>query len=251
MLTSMSLKKPYRPFPSFLFCFFVFLYPIHQAKAANFIYASCSPSKFQPGTPFQTNLISLLTSVAAVASHSQATAYNSFATGTDSASPPGAAVYGLYQCQNDLKADECSACVQSAVGQLNLACPDSYAASLQRDGCFVRYSNENFLGRADTSLVYRKCSSSTSNEEEFFRRRDEVLADLQTGAGFRVSSSGTVQGCAQCIGDLSSADCTACLAQAVEQLKNSCGSATSTDVYLAQCYAKYWTSGYYSRCTAG
>ncbi|KAG1354499.1 plasmodesmata-located protein 8 [Cocos nucifera] len=248
----MFLTKLHGSFPSFLFCFFVFLYPIHQAKAADFIYASCSPSKFQRGTPFQTNLISLLTSVAAAASQSQATAYNSFATGTDSASPPGAAVYGLYQCRNDWRADDCSACVQSAVGKINLVCPDSYAASLQLDGCFVRYSNENFLGRADTGLVvYRKCSSRTSNEDEFFRRRDDVLADLQTGTGFRVSSSGTVQGYAQCIGDLSSADCTACLAQAVGQLKNSCTSATAADVYLAQCYAKYWTSGYHSGCTAG
>ncbi|XP_008812361.2 plasmodesmata-located protein 8 [Phoenix dactylifera] len=242
----MSFKKLHKPFPSFLFCFFVFLHPIHRAKAANFIYSSCSPSKFQPGTPSQTNLISLLTSVAAAAS--QAT-YNSFATGNDSASPPGAAVYGLYQCRNDLRADDCSACVQSAVGQLNLVCPDSYAASLQLDGCLVRYSNENFLGRADTSLVYRKCSSSTSNEEQFFRRRDDVLADLQTGVGFRVSSSGTVQGYAQCIGDLNSADCTSCLAQAVGQLKNSCGSAMAADVYLAQCYARYWASGHYFRST--
>lgn len=247
-LTSMSLKKLCIPFNSFLFCFLAFLYPIHQAKAASFIYAGCSPSKFQPSTPYQNNLVSLLTSVASAAS--QAT-YNCFAVGNDSASAAGAAVYGLYQCRNDLSAGDCSACVQSAVGQLNLVCPDSYAASLQLDGCFVRYSNENFLGRADTSLVYRKCSASTSKEAEFFRRRDDVLADLQNGVGFRVSSSGTVQGYAQCIGDLSSADCTACLAQAVGQLKNSCGSAMAADVYLGQCYAKYWASGYYFRSTTG
>ncbi|XP_019709404.1 plasmodesmata-located protein 8 isoform X2 [Elaeis guineensis] len=244
----MSLKKLCSPFNSFLLCFLAFLYPIHQAKAASFIYAGCSPSKFQPSSPYQNNLISLLTSVAAAGS--QAT-YNSFAVGNDSASATGAAVYGLYQCRNDLSAGECSSCVQSAVGQLNLVCPDSYAASLQLDGCFVRYSNENFLGRPDTSLVYRKCSASASKDAEFFRRRDDVLADLQNGVGFRVSSSGTVQGYAQCVGDLSSADCTACLAQAVGQLKNSCGSAMAADVYLGQCYAKYWASGYYFRSTTG
>lgn len=114
-----------------------------------------------------------------------------------------------------------------------------------------RYASTNFLGQQDTSLAYRKCSTSTSNDEEFLRRRDDVLADLQSGVVFRVSSSGSVQGYAQCVGDLGTADCSACLAQAVGQLKNSCGSAMAADVYLAQCYARYWASGYYFHPSGG
>lgn len=78
-----------------------------------------------------------------------------------------------------------------------------------------------------------------------------MLAILQSGNGFRVTSSGSVQGYAQCIGDLAANDCTTCLAEAVSQLRNSCGSAKAADVYLAQCYARYWASGYYFHAPAG
>lgn len=214
-----------------------------RAKASNtFIYAGCSPSKFQPNTPFKANLDTLLTSIAFSASQAS---YNSYAAGNESSSSPDSAVYGVYQCRVDLSFSECSQCVQSAIGQLSLVCAESYAASLQLDGCYVRYSNENFLGKLDMSLAYRRCSASTTNDGDFFRRMDDVLGDLQNGASYRVSSSGTVQGHAQCLGDLNAADCAACLTQAVGQLKNTCGSALAADVFLAKCYARYWASGYY------
>lgn len=103
----------------------------------------------------------------------------------------------------------------------------------------------DFLGRLDTSLMFKQCSKGVSNDVEFYRRRDDVLADLQTASGFRVSSSGLVEGFAQCLGDLSSSDCSACLAEAVGKLKNLCGSASASDVFLSKCYARYWASGYY------
>jgi hypothetical protein len=39
-------------------------------------------------------------------------------------------------------------------------CANSYAASLQVDGCYVRYDATGFIG-AENTVVYRKCSSST------------------------------------------------------------------------------------------
>lgn len=73
-----------------------------------------------------------------------------------------------------------------------------------------------------------------------------MLSDLEsTQLGYKVSRSGLVEGYAQCVGDLSPSDCTACLAESVGKLKNLCGSAVAAEVYLAQCYAHYWGSGYY------
>lgn len=73
-----------------------------------------------------------------------------------------------------------------------------------------------------------------------------MLSDLEsTQLGYKVSRSGLVEGYAQCVGDLSPSDCTACLAESVGKLKNLCGSAVAAEVYLAQCYARYWGSGYY------
>ncbi|CAA6663310.1 unnamed protein product [Spirodela intermedia] len=165
--------------------------------------------------------------------------------------PPEAAVYGLYQCRNDLSVADCATCVVSAAGQLRLICAYAFSAVLQLDGCLVRYGNDNFLGRPDTTLVHRRCNSDTTADTEFFRRRDDVLGDLQNGVGFRVSSSGSVEGYGQCLGDLSSGDCAACLAAAVSQLKNACGSALAADVFLGQCYARYWASGYYPNSSQG
>ena len=207
-----------------------------------FIYAGCSQEKYQPNSAFEGSLNSLL---ASVVSSAPQTSYNSFAMGNGSSTSTEGAVYGLYQCRGDLKTTDCSRCIESAVSQISLVCPYSYGAGLQLEGCYVRYEHVDFLGRLDTSLMYKKCSKSVSNDVEFYRRRDDVLADLQTATGFRVSSSGLVQGFAQCLGDLSSGDCSACLAEAVGKLKNLCGSASASDVFLSQCYARYWASGYY------
>lgn len=131
------------------------------------------------------------------------------------------------------------------MNQITLVCPYSYGASLQLQGCYVRFEHVEFLGKLDTSLRYKKCSKSVNEDVEFFRRRDDVLADLQGTSGFRVSSSGLVEGFAQCLGDLSQNDCSSCVADAVGKLKSLCGSAAAVDVFLAQCYAMYWASGYY------
>ncbi|XP_062184111.1 plasmodesmata-located protein 8-like [Phragmites australis] len=220
---------------------------VGEAATGTFIYAGCSPSKYQPGTPFEANLNSLLTSIANAAPNG---GYNTFTAGANGTGAPGTAAYGLYQCRGDLGNDDCAACVRDALGQLNQVCTTAYAASLQLEGCYVRYDSSNFVGQQDTAMVYRKCSTSTSSDGDFLKNRDAVLGDLQgVTNGYKVSSSGSVQGVAQCLGDLAAADCTTCLAQAVGQLKGTCGTALAADVYLAQCYVRYWANGYYFRPT--
>ncbi|KAJ7950943.1 Cysteine-rich repeat secretory protein like [Quillaja saponaria] len=214
----------------------------YHVKAHIFIYTGCSQEKYQPNAPFEGNLNSFLTSV--ISSSSQVS-YNSFAIGNGSSTPAEGTIYGLYQCRGDLKTTDCSKCIESCVNQISLVCPYSLGASLQLEGCYLRYEHIDFLSKLDTSLRYRKCSKAVNNDVEFFRRRDDVLDDLQAASGFRVSTSGLVEGYAQCLGDLSAADCSSCLADAVGKLKTSCGSAAAADVFLAQCYARYWASGYY------
>ncbi|KAL6651119.1 hypothetical protein ACP70R_010044 [Stipagrostis hirtigluma subsp. patula] len=218
---------------------------VAEAGTGTFIYAGCSPSKYQPGTPFEGNLNSLLASIASAAPSG---GYHSFTSGSNGTG----AAYGLYQCRGDLGNDDCAACVRDALAQLGQVCAAAYAASLQLEGCYVRYDSSDFVGQQDTAMVYRKCSTSTSSDGDFLKNRDAVLGDLQgvgAGGGYKVSSSGSVQGVAQCLGDLAAGDCTACLAQAVGQLKGTCGTALAADVYLAQCYVRYWANGYYFRPT--
>ncbi|OEL29074.1 Cysteine-rich repeat secretory protein 15 [Dichanthelium oligosanthes] len=219
---------------------------VAEAGTGTFIYAGCSPSKYQPGTPFEANLESLLTSITNAAPNG---GYNTFTAGANGTG--GGPAYGLYQCRGDLDNGDCAACVRDALGQLGQVCPAAYAASLQLEGCYVRYDSSNFVGTPDTAMVYRKCSTSVSSDGGFLGSRDAVLGDLQQGVvnGYKVSSSGSVQGVAQCLGDLAVADCATCLGQAVGQLKGTCGTALAADVYLAQCYVRYWANGYYFRPT--
>ncbi|KAJ1280180.1 hypothetical protein BS78_04G211300 [Paspalum vaginatum] len=216
-----------------------------DAAPGTFIHAGCSPSKYAPNTAFETNLNSLLASMASTAS-SGAT-YDTFATPVRGAAPEAAAAYGLYQCRGDLRAGECAACVRDTVARVGAACAGARAATVQSDGCYVRYG----ASAADASAAYHRCSAGTSADAGFLRARGAVLADLQQGAeasgGFKASSSGPVQGAAQCLGVVAAPDCAACLSLAVAQLGRTCGDALAADVYMGQCSVRYWTNGNYFR----
>ncbi|XP_066319189.1 plasmodesmata-located protein 8-like [Miscanthus floridulus] len=251
----------------------VFFLPV-DAAPGTFVYAGCSPSRYAPNTAFESNLNSLLASMASTAS-SGAT-YSSFTSGAgpeaeaeyESATADGAgaasAAYGLYQCRGDLRPGECVACVRDTVARLGAVCAGATVASLQSDGCYVRYgaARRNLVGRADdTSVAYHRCSAGTSGDAWLLRSRDAVLSDLQggvdataaasSGGGYKVSASGPVQGVAQCLGGVGAADCTACLAQAVAQVHGTCGAALAADVYLVQCSVRYWTNANYVRSSQG
>ncbi|KAJ0836922.1 putative Gnk2-like domain-containing protein [Helianthus annuus] len=224
-----------------LFLFFTFFSSFVGSHVLT--YFGCSQEKFQPNTPFETNLNSLLSSF--VSSSSQ-TLYNSFAIGNDTNAPLNSAVYGLYQCRGDLMTPECTQCIKYAVSRVGVACPYSYSGTLQLEQCLVRFENYDFLGKLDTSVTFKKCSKSVSHDVQSVKRRDDVLFELgEAPQGFRVSSSGLVQGFSQCLGDLNPNDCSSCLDEAISKLKSLCGSSEAGDVFLAQCYMRYWTAGYY------
>ncbi|XP_010692196.2 plasmodesmata-located protein 8 [Beta vulgaris subsp. vulgaris] len=232
--------------------FFLLLFLLSFFSYANcyvFIYAGCSQDKFQPSSPFESTINSFLTSV--VSSSSQTGLYNTFTLGNSSPNTPSdTSIFGLYQCRGDLNPADCTSCIKSAVTQIGLICPYSYGATLQLEGCYVRYERYNFLGKPDSTVMYKRCSRSTSNDVEFFRRRDDVLGTIQGASdGFRVSSSGSIQGFGQCSGDLSSSDCSSCLSEAVKELKALCGQAAAAHVFLGKCYAEYWEAGYYDLST--
>ncbi|KVH97111.1 cysteine-rich repeat secretory protein 15 [Cynara cardunculus var. scolymus] len=234
----------FRRLPSTLFLLFIIVvFFSYLVKSRIFIYYGCSEEKFKPNTPFETNLNSLLSLF--VSSSSQGL-YNSFAIGNDTDTSSESPIYGLYQCRGDLRTPDCTKCIEGAVSQVGLACPYSYSGSLQLDKCLVRFEHFDFLGKLDTDLRFKKCSTSVSHDMQFLKRRDEVLVELgETNQGFRISSSSSIEGFSQCLGDLSPDDCNSCLGEAITKLKNLCGSSEAGDVFLAQCYMRYWISGYH------
>ncbi|XP_017224539.1 plasmodesmata-located protein 6 [Daucus carota subsp. sativus] len=209
-----------------------------------FIYGGCSQLKYAPGTPYEYNVNSILSSLVNSAS---STPYNTFKI-----SLPGSTkadvVYGLYQCRGDLTTSDCRACVAQAVSRVGVVCPAASGAALQFDGCFIRYDNVTFFGVQDKSVLMRKCGQASGYDSTGSTRLDSLLNYLTTQSQyFRVGGSGSVQGVAQCVQDLSTSQCQDCLAEATAQLKSLCGSAAWGDMFLGKCYARYSDHGDRSR----
>ncbi|KAK6931627.1 Gnk2-homologous domain, partial [Dillenia turbinata] len=207
----------------------------------SFVYGGCSQLKFTPNSPYESNVDSLLTSLVNSATF---TSYNNF---TIYGSSPQDVVYGLFQCQGDLSATDCARCVNRAVSQLGIICPDSTGGALQLQGCFIKYDNTTFLGVEDKSVVYKKCGPSIAYNSDALTRIDGVMSYIASGgAWYRVGASGDAQGMAQCIQDLSVSECQDCVSEAIGQLRSSCGNTASGDMFLGKCYARYSYAGSHS-----
>ncbi|KAJ7942897.1 Cysteine-rich repeat secretory protein [Quillaja saponaria] len=235
-------------FLAFLLTLSIFTTP-STSSTASYVFAACSQAKYTPGSPYENNVNSILTSLVNSAMY---TTYNNFTT-------PGSTqqdtVYGLYQCRGDLKTEDCASCVGRGVSQIGTICLDSCGGALQLDGCFVKYDNMTFLGVEDKTVVMKKCGPLIVSNSDALTRRDTVLAYLGTSDGtyktFKVSSSGDIQGVAQCVGDLSPSECQDCLSDAIGRLKTDCGETKWGDMYLAKCYVRYLEGGDHSPAGRG
>ncbi|KAL5052509.1 hypothetical protein RYX36_033191 [Vicia faba] len=208
----------------------------------SFIFGGCSRLKFSPGSNYETNVNSILSSLVNSATF---TTYSNFTVPGTTASET---VYGIFQCRGDINNDQCSSCVQRAVSQLGTLCFETYGGALQLEGCFVKYDNVKFIGVEDKTEVVKKCGPSIGLTSD---ARDDVLAYLESSDGvyktFRTTSSGDFSGAAQCTGDLSSSECQDCVSDAIQRLRSECGGSTWGDIYLAKCYARYSEGGLHSR----
>ncbi|XP_074588538.1 plasmodesmata-located protein 7-like [Curcuma longa] len=204
-----------------------------------FIYAGCSQTSYAPGSPSQLNVDSLLSSLA---SASSASPYSNLTS---------APAFGLFQCRGDLQASDCADCVRSALSRISSLCPFAAGAAVQLAGCFLRYGNDSFVGKPDTSVLYKKCGAVAGGGygPDQIGIRDAALAALAggvngaTAGGYRVGGAGYVQAVAQCVGDQSASQCDDCVAAAVAQLRAACGYAVAGDAYLGKCYARFWYNG--------
>ncbi|CAA3002217.1 cysteine-rich repeat secretory 12-like [Olea europaea subsp. europaea] len=218
----------------------VFSFLAHPSTSAlqSFIYAGCSQLKYNPGTPYESNVNSILASLVNSAAFSN---YNNFKISL----PDSNVVYGLFQCRGDLSNSDCHDCVTYAVSRIGTICGGASGGALQLDGCFVKYDNTSFLGDEDKTVVFKRCGPSIGYDSDVLTQRDALLAYL-TGGGqyFRIGGSGKAQGMAQCVQDLSTSECQDCLSEAITRLKSECQSSTWGDMFLAKCYARYSERGY-------
>ncbi|XP_008781281.1 plasmodesmata-located protein 6-like [Phoenix dactylifera] len=229
--------------PSLLLLYSLLLSAAAAAAASSgddstLVYAACSNLKYDPNSPYQSNLNSLL------ASFANAAALSTYSNFSSSFAGSVAPILGLYQCRSDLSLPDCASCVRSALPQLSALCPSATAATLQLRACFLRYGNDSFLGRPDNSLAFKRCGPAATSDHTS-TMSDMALSSLaapgEAVGPFRLGVAGHVRGAAQCVGDLSPEDCGTCLADAVGQLRADCDDAESGDLYLGKCYARFWS----------
>ncbi|KAJ0231959.1 Plasmodesmata-located protein 5 [Hirschfeldia incana] len=220
--------------------------PTSSASTDTFIFAKCSPEKFSPGSAYETNLNSLLSSLV---SSTVASRYNNLTVGVKA--EPSATVYGLFQCSVDLEATSCSSCISRAIALVGNTCPNSYSVFLEMQSCLVRFDKNSFFGVQDKTEMLKKCGQPLGfNDQDALTRVSDVMGSLSSGSGpDRTGGNGDVRGAAQCMGDLSSAQCQDCLTDAIGRLRSDCGMSQGGYVYLSKCYARFSYGGSHARPT--
>ncbi|KAL8241817.1 hypothetical protein R6Q59_012119 [Mikania micrantha] len=233
-------------FLSFSLLSFIFNQPI--SATTSLIYGGCSQVRFTPGTPYELNVNSLFTSLVNSASVSN---FNNFSISPSGYPQTNNVIYGLFQCEGDLSNSDCKDCVTSSVSQLRTICPQATGGVIQLEGCFVKYDNTSFFGVEDVTEVSKRCGPSIGYNSDALNRRDSALAYLTASNGqyFRGGGSGSVQGVAQCVQDLSVSGCQDCLLEASGRLRSECETSIWGDMFLGKCYIRYIDREHHSSST--
>ncbi|XP_072980200.1 plasmodesmata-located protein 6-like [Typha angustifolia] len=219
--------------PHILLLFFVTVIPMLSAEDYDaFVYAGCSQPRYSADSPYSYDVDSLLTSIANSAA---STSYSSFTSSSASA---------LFQCRADLPASACALCIRTALSRLSFLCPYQSGAALQLAGCFLRYGNDSFLGKPDTTLMYKKCGGGEDEDADVIGMRDSAVGEVAAAEGaYRVGSAGQVRAVAQCVEDVGEKGCGDCVAAAAAQVKVGCAYKAEGEVYLGKCYVRCWSDG--------
>ncbi|KAG2610422.1 plasmodesmata-located protein 6-like [Panicum virgatum] len=205
-----------------------------------FVYAGCSQARYDPGSQYAADVDSALSSLV------NSAGFTAYANYTSPSAATGLAA--VYQCRSDLPAAVCGACVKSAASKLSSLCNAAAGAAVQLRACFVRYGNDSFLGKQDTTVLFKKCGGESAGDTGVVAMRDAALGALVAASApadegsYRAGAAGYVQAMSQCVGDLSAKACSDCVSAASAQLKAGCGFASAGEVYLGKCYARFWSN---------
>ncbi|PUZ61607.1 hypothetical protein GQ55_4G289800 [Panicum hallii var. hallii] len=205
-----------------------------------FVYAGCSQARYDPGSQYAADVDTALSSLV------NSAGYTAYANYTSPSASTGLA--GVYQCRSDLPAAVCGGCVKSAASKLSSLCNAAAGAAVQLRACFVRYGNDSFLGKQDTTVLFKKCGGESAGDTGVVAMRDAALGALVAASApadegsYRAGAAGYVQAMSQCVGDLGAKACSDCVSAASSQLKAGCGYASAGEVYLGKCYARFWSN---------
>ncbi|XP_027189289.1 cysteine-rich receptor-like protein kinase 10 isoform X2 [Cicer arietinum] len=230
-----------------------------KAQDPTFIYHSCSKDKTTTNSTYQTNLVTMFSSLSSNATN------NEFQNTTVTATNPSNRVYGLFMCRGDVSSPFCKQCVSNATQKLSSDsdCSLSKVAVIWYDECMVRYSNTSFFSTVDTSpSVYLWNTANMTNQESFMSLLSVTMNETANEAAnsnsvgvkkkyatkeASVSGFQTLYCLAQCTEDLSPQDCRICLSDAIGDLPQCCEGKQGGRVLFPSCNVRYELHPFYQK----
>ncbi|KAL8267076.1 hypothetical protein R6Q59_004420 [Mikania micrantha] len=170
--------------------------------------------------------------------------------------------YVLADCWNTLDESSCTECLDSAFASILKCFPSSEGRALHT-GCFLRYSNTNFLNPEPTGnnnggindqyqVINPTCGNERATSDSFIpsfvTAMDSVSTQLNESMfGFAVGDNLTYA-LGQCYGDMHTKDCPICYAIGRTVIPN-CLPYTGGRVYLNGCFLRYENYSFFEEYT--
>nr|GEW18647.1 cysteine-rich receptor-like protein kinase 2 [Tanacetum cinerariifolium] len=174
--------------------------------------------------------------------------------------------YVLADCWNTLNLSSCADCLQRASESMLKCLPSSEGRALYT-GCFMRYSNTNFLnpesarnnnggGSATSQVIQLICENQQENNRSefipnFLQGMEDINVKMQTSHTATVVTGTGLDAnnvLSQCYGDLSTSECLLCIAEARTTLP-SCLPNVGGRVYLRGCFMRFRNYTFFGELT--
>ncbi|KAK6142469.1 hypothetical protein DH2020_022817 [Rehmannia glutinosa] len=163
--------------------------------------------------------------------------------------------YGLSLCRGDVSANDCRTCLVNASTEITKRCPNDRGAIIWYDNCYLKYLDDDFLGKIDTQNRFYmwNLNNVSINPQIFNQKTRELLSKLSENSikTTKMFAKGEVEvgvgeyakiyGMVQCSRDLSRVDCKKCVDDAISELPRCCGGKQGGRVVGGSCNIRYET----------
>lgn len=166
-------------------------------------------------------------------------------------------VYGSYLCRGDVNATICKDCVSYATQNATSWCPLQKELMLWYDKCMIRYSYRDFFSTMEVRPAYIMLSDkNVSNEGELSNELENTMNEFASKVEFEAknfltkqfnlpSENQTIYNLMQCTPDISGADCTRCLRDAIATLPPYATGKKGGRVYNPSCKLRFESFQFY------
>jgi len=226
----------------------IFLFTLTNAQSPYYMVNFCQNSTEKTNnTSYRSNVNNLLLWIdtdSATGSVSNHIAINSNKTNNND--NDGDVVYGFYDCRGDIIGSFCQFCINAAVRDIALRCPNGVSAMIWYDICVIGYSDHNTSGKISVTPSWNLTGTKTAkNSTEL----DKAVNDMRNLIGkvtaeansnwavgeFNWNDTEKRYGWVQCNSDLTKDGCRYCLETMLDKVPQCCGTKVKWAVVSPSC----------------